>query len=120
MKKQQQEDDHLLVVDPHTGECVERHPEYNKMSLKPGIGANFLDKWKSDVFPNDYVVVNGHKAKPPRYYFKRLQQQDPVLFEQVEQSRAMRYESCEDNTEERLGARQRVLQAKLKKLERNL
>ena len=121
MKKQNQETDVHAPVDLETGEVIERLPEYNRMSLKPGIGANFVDKYKSDVFPNDYVVVNGHKAKPPRYYFKRLQQQDPDLYEQVEYSRAMKgLESCEENTVERLGARQKVLQAKLKQLQRNL
>lgn len=121
MKKQNQEIDVHAPVDLETGEIIERLPEYNRMSLKPGIGANFVDKYKSDVFPNDYVVVNGHKAKPPRYYFKRLQQQDPDLFEQVEYSRAMKgLESCEENTVVRLGARQKVLQAKLKQLQRNL
>lgn len=121
MKKQNQDIDVHAPVDLETGEVIQRLPEYNRMSLKPGIGANFLDKYKSDVFPNDYVVVNGHKAKPPRYYFKRLQQQDPDLYEQVEYSRAMKgLESCEENTVERLGARQKVLQAKLKQLQRNL
>ncbi|AXL15558.1 replication initiator protein [Microviridae sp.] len=121
MKKQNQEIDVHAPVDLETGEVIQRLPEYNRMSLKPGIGANFVDKYKSDVFPNDYVVVNGHKAKPPRYYFKRLEQQDPDLYEQVEYSRAMKgLESCEENTVERLGARQKVLQAKLKQLQRNL
>ena len=121
MKKQNQEIDVHAPVDLETGEVIERLPEYNRMSLKPGIGANFVDKYKSDVFPNDYVVVNGHKAKPPRYYFKRLEQQDPDLYEQVEYSRAMKgIESCEENTVERLGARQKVLQAKLRQLQRNL
>jgi hypothetical protein len=121
MKKQNQDIDVHAPVDLETGEVIERLPEYNRMSLKPGIGANFVDKYKSDVFPNDYVVVNGHKAKPPRYYFKRLEQQDPDLYEQVEYSRAMKgLESCEENTVERLGARQKVLQAKLKQLQRNL
>jgi hypothetical protein len=121
MKKQNQEIDVHAPVDLETGEVIQRLPEYNRMSLKPGIGANFVDKFKSDVFPNDYVVVNGHKAKPPRYYFKRLEQQDPDLYEQVEYSRAMKgLESCEETTVERLGARQRVLQAKLKQLQRNL
>lgn len=121
MKKQNQDIDVHAPVDLETGEVIQRLPEYNRMSLKPGIGANFVDKYKSDVFPNDYVVVNGHKAKPPRYYFKRLQQQDPDLYEQVEYSRAMKgLESCEENTVERLGARQKVLQAKLKQLQRNL
>lgn len=121
MKKQNQDIDVHAPVDLETGEVIERLPEYNRMSLKPGIGANFVDKFKSDVFPNDYVVVNGHKAKPPRYYFKRLEQQDPDLYEQVEYSRAMKgLQSCEENTVERLGARQKVLQAKLKQLQRNL
>ena len=121
MKKQNQDIDVHAPVDLETGEVIQRLPEYNRMSLKPGIGANFLDKYKTDVFPNDYVVVNGHKAKPPRYYFKRLEQQDPDLYEQVEYSRAMKgLESCEENTVERLGARQKVLQAKLKQLQRNL
>lgn len=121
MKKQNQDKDVHAPVDLETGEVIERLPEYNRMSLKPGIGANFVDKYKSDVFPNDYVVVNGHKAKPPRYYFKRLEQQDPDLYEQVEYSRALKgLESCEENTVERLGARQKVLQAKLKQLQRNL
>lgn len=121
MKKQNHQGDKFAPVDLETGEIIERCPEYNRMSLKPGIGANFLDKYKKDVFPNDYVVVNGHKAKPPRYYFKRLEQQDPDLYEQVEYSRAMKgIESCEENTVERLGARQKVLQAKLRQLQRNL
>lgn len=121
MKKQNQDIDVHAPVDLETGEVIERLPEYNRMSLKPGIGANFVDKFKSDVFPNDYVVVNGHKAKPPRYYFKRLEQQDPDLYEQVEYSRAMKgLQSCEENTVERLGARQKVFQAKLKQLQRNL
>lgn len=121
MKKQKQEEDKYQEVDLETGETVPRLPEYNKMSLKPGIGANFLDEYKSDVFPNDYVVVNGHKAKPPRYYLKRLEKYDPELFEHVQLSRELRgLEECEDNSEERLGARRKVLQAKLKQLQRNL
>jgi hypothetical protein len=122
MKKMKQEEvDTGALVDWETGEIMSRAPEYNRMSLKPGIGANFLDKYKSDVFPNDYVVVNGHKAKPPRYYFKRLEQADPETYEYVKGSRELRgLVECEDNTPERLGARQKVLQAKLSKLERNL
>ena len=122
MKKMKQEEETKgMEMDWETGELVARLPEYNKMSLRPGIGANFIDKYKSDVFPNDYVIVNGHKAKPPRYYFKRLEEVDPETFEYVQGSRELRgLEKCEDNTEERLGARRRVLQAKLTQLQRNL
>jgi hypothetical protein len=119
MKKMKEEENTKgQVIDWETGEVMPRVPEYNKMSLKPGIGANFIDKYQSDVFPHDYVVVNGHKAKPPRYYFKRLEQQAPDLYEYVQQSRAMNgVEECEEN-QPTLGARQKVLQAKLERLQR--
>ena len=42
------------------------------MSLKPGIGASWMEKYADEVYPRDYVVVNGKKAKPPRYYDKML------------------------------------------------
>ena len=117
-KMKEEEEDKHAVIDWETGETVPRTPEYNKMSLKPGIGANFIDKYQSDVFPHDYVVVNGHKAKPPRYYFKRLEKQAPDLYEYVQQSRAINgVEKCEEN-EPSLGARQKVLQAKLERLQR--
>ena len=122
MKKMKQEEvTKGQLVDLETGEVMPRLPEYNRMSLKPGIGANFIDKYQSDVFPNDYVVVNGHRNKPPRYYFKRLEKTAPDLYEYVKGSRELRgLEQCEDNSIERLAARQKCMQAKLKKLERNL
>lgn len=121
MKKMNEEENTKgQVIDWETGEVMPRVPEYNKMSLKPGIGANFIDKYRSDVFPHDYVVVNGHKAKPPRYYFKRLEQQAPDLYEYVQQSRALQgVKQCEEQQPD-LGARQKVLQAKLERLQRNL
>lgn len=120
MKKMKEENTKGQVIDWETGQLMPREPEYNKMSLKPGIGANFIDKFRSDVFPHDYVIVNGHKAKPPRYYFKRLQQQAPGLYEFVQESRAMQgVKQCEEQQPD-LGARQKVLQAKLEKLQRNL
>lgn len=121
MKKMDKEENAKgQVIDWETGEVMPRLPEYNKMSLRPGIGANFIDKYRSDVFPHDYVVVNGHKAKPPRYYFKRLEEQAPDLYEYVQQSRALNgVQKCEEQQPD-LGARQKVLQAKLERLQRNL
>lgn len=45
-----------------------RVPEYLTMSRRPGIGAGWLEKWSSDVYPSDIVIVRGTKTKPPRYY----------------------------------------------------
>lgn len=50
------------------GELVPVEPEFVHMSLKPGIGAGWLQKFGSDVFPSGEVVVNGKKSVAPRYY----------------------------------------------------
>lgn len=68
--------DHYIRWDPSTGEGIPIEPEYATMSRKPGIGQSWLDKYKSDVYPHDYVVVKKHKIRPPRYYDKQLAEEE--------------------------------------------
>lgn len=51
-----------------TGEVFDVEPEYATMSRRPGLGKGWIEKWKSEVFPSDEVLVNGKLMKPPRYY----------------------------------------------------
>ena len=52
--------------DRHYGK---KEPEFSLMSRRPGIGRTWLEKYKDDVYPHDYMVIrNGVKQKPPRYY----------------------------------------------------
>lgn len=61
--------DHYTYTEPETGEVINIKPEYCTMSRKPGIGYNWLQKYKSDVYPHDYVVIRDKiKVKPPKYY----------------------------------------------------
>lgn len=86
-------------------------PEFCHMSLKPGIGSGWLSKWHDDVFPHDYVVVNGHKSKPPRYYDRLLGRSDPEVLEQIKCTRTLQGRShYADNTDRRLQDRE-VVQA---------
>lgn len=55
-------------------------PEFNRMSLKPGIGSRWLQKFQTDVYPRDYVVVNGVKVKPPKYYDVLFEKENPGVF----------------------------------------
>lgn len=99
-----------------------RTPEFVGMSLKPGIGKPWLDKFgKTDVFPHDEVIVRGAKCKPPRYYDKVLESIDPERFADIRESRQSRAEEKEDdNTYSRLLIKEKCLEARFKKLVRTI
>ena len=78
MKKHKGEgaEDHYTRWCPITGEGIPVDPEYCTMSRMPGIGRTWLEKYKADVYPHDYVVINNHKVKPPRYYDSLLSEEE--------------------------------------------
>ena len=78
---------HYETVDLSTGEVSARVPEFNRMSLKPGIGAEWIKRYNKDVYPRDVVIARGHESKPPRYYDKFLQSFDADKLEDVKFSR---------------------------------
>lgn len=43
-------------------------PEFSVMSRRPGIARDWINKYIDDVYPADYVVMDGIKLRPPRYY----------------------------------------------------
>lgn len=100
---------HYERLDQNTGEIYELIPEFTRMSLKPGIGAEWYNKFKTDVYPHDYVIVRGQKMKPPKYYDRRLTILDPDSWEIVENKRLEKMlASQQDNTPARLAVRQTV------------
>lgn len=108
------------TIDPATGEIVDRELEMLHMSLKPGIGAGWIDRYMSNTYPRGYVVVNGARVKPPRYYDKRFDRVDPVAFEQVLLDREARaIEHAADSTPQRLRDREVVTRAAIKSLKRS-
>ena len=112
---------HYTEIDPHTGEITDRKPEFNKMSLKPGIGYDWLKRFKSDVYPHDYVIIRGKKVKPPKYYDKQYARENPYEWDEVLYKREVNAKlRSEDNTLDRLAVKEKVTKAKLQKLKRNL
>lgn len=97
-------------------------PPFTHMSLKPGIGAQWLDKFWSDVFPaGELVEAGGLKRKLPRYYEKRLKRRDPDAYEALKMRRAEEGRArADDNTPARLAVREECLRAKVSRQRRDL
>ncbi len=124
MKKQNGEPakSHYAIVDRSTGEITgNRIPEYTNMSLKPGIGRSWYDKYKNDVFPEDRCVTkDGRTYQTPRYYRELLEKEDPELYEELKKIRIEKARDNPDNTKKRLAVREAVQKAKLDRLKRTL
>lgn len=98
-----------------------RRPEYTTMSRRPGIGAKWFERYYEQVYARDEVIVNGVRTKPPAYYDRLLGEIDPDKLEEVKAKRvegAMQHQA--DQTLERRMVRQRVREAKIGLLEREL
>jgi len=97
------------------GVCFWVRPPYVTMSLKPGIGKDFYDKYKSDFFPSDESPVPGKGIinKVPRYYETILKKENPDELEMVKQMRKRFIMAhAADFTPERLMDKYQVAKAK--------
>lgn len=109
-------EDHYVRYD--TGEVLK--PEYTTMSRRPGIAREWIDKYVDDVYPHDFVIINGKKYRPPRYYDGILKTERPYTFDEVKHIRECNAERHVDNcTPERLNARELVQLQAFKLLPRN-
>jgi len=124
MKKQSgpQSKEHYQHVDKETGEVSQRVPEFTVMSRRPGIAADWFAKFATDVFPDDFITLQGKKYKTPRYYDKLLSRITPDGYAEVIKlaRRETAKKSEEDNTPARLAVREQVQHLKLRRLERDL
>jgi len=113
--------DHYMYIDYSTGEIHNRKPEFNRMSLKPGIGQGWIEKFHSDVYPQDFVVVNGKKVRPPRYYDRFFKKLNDDSFEDVIFARELLAKNNSlDNTPERLIVKAQVAESRLSAFKRKL
>ena len=91
-----------------------RAPEFAVMSLKPGIGSGWFEKYQGDVYSSDFVVLQGKKRSPPRFYDELYARQDEEALQDIKSirlSKALKYRA--DQTPSRLQARQECLKARI-------
>lgn len=110
-----------------TGDAAAAHygdrvPEFTLHSKKPGIGQGFYRKFKSDIYPHDEVIVRGRQMRPPVYYDRQLEKDDPQAYTVLRQSRSDPRSIIMDGDKapERRHARERVQQARMKRLPRKV
>lgn len=114
---------HYADIDLDTGEILsERTPEYTTMSRRPGIGKKWFDKFKSDVYPKDEVVVIGRgKMRPPKYYDAQFELLYPAEMENIKAKRIRGSKKFADNnTPERLAVRKKCKELQIAALVRNV
>lgn len=99
-KKVRQRDDpnHYVRVDPRTGELVELEREYGRMSRRPALGRRWIERYWRDVYPRDFVVMDGQEMKPPRYYDKWMEAHHPRIMLDVKQRRVEELVELEEAT----------------------
>lgn len=82
-------------------------PEFGSMSRMPGLGKKWIDKYIQEVYPDDFVVINGKKASPPKFYDAQLEVSDPAAFKQLKKERITKGEqNPQDQTWQRLETRE--------------
>lgn len=114
---------HYRVADAVSGEVLELCPEYTTMSRRPGIGAPWLKRYMSDVYPHDRVVLVGPESvrtlRPPKYYDSLFELEDPQALEEIKFQRFERAKQTQsDCTPERLAVRERHQYLRFLKLKR--
>lgn len=109
------------IINQETGEIKTKKTEYNQMSRRPGIGQNWLKKYYNDVYPEGEILVNAHKAPPPRYYDDQFKKQNPEQYKKMKLTRRIKGDLYRDHkTPARLHVQHQVKLAQIRKLKRTL
>lgn len=114
-------DDHYTRCNLVTGELVSVIPEFALMSLKPGLGSGWYDKYKKDAFPSDFLVHEGKKHPVPRYYSDKLRKESEQCHKEIKMTRKKKMQAnANEYTSDRLHTRELCKKSQLAQLERNL
>lgn len=112
---------HYKSLNPHTGEVFDIEPEYITMSRRPGIGKEWFEKYKTEIYPEDVLVVGGVKMKAPTYYdYLREKEDDSLQLLTREQRKIKSIGNQWNNTPERLKVRETITKSRLNLKQRTL
>lgn len=110
--------DHYTRIHPLSGNLVRVKPEFGLQSRRPGLGMPWLVKFKSDLYPSDFIIVDGKKHPIPRYYTQKLAEEEQLKVKRARKRESLKHKA--DNTKERLLVREEVTASRIRTLKRNL
>lgn len=61
--------------------------EFAVMSRRPGIGREWYEKYRQEIYRDDSVLRNGKPVKPPRYYDRLEELRNPNRMKEVKRKR---------------------------------
>lgn len=72
--------------------ALDIEPEFSRMSRRPGLGADYFDKYYVDFFPNDFCLIpqSNVKLSVPSYYSRRFSKLNFSMYRDVVNSRVDR------------------------------
>lgn len=113
-----------------TGELYNVEPEYATMSRGGnvkgkdnlgGIGKRWYEKYKDDAYPSDFLIVNGKKCLPPKYYDVQYALENEEEWQKIRSKRVHgAYQRREHSTPERLRIKETIKHAQLSMLKRTI
>lgn len=118
-------DDYYLRLSPIDGAMHRVEPEFALSSRRPALGLSWLRTFKADVFPSNFVVVDGRKKPVPRYYLGKLAEDEQEVLKrdrlrQEHRDLEARRRHRADAVPARLAVREAVAASKIKRLVRTL
>lgn len=118
-------DAHYFRVSPVDGNAYRVEPDFSTMSRGGrgglgGIGQLWFDRFASDAFPSDFVVVDGHKRPVPAFYLRQLSDVAADPIKRARKAKAAKPAAKWNRSKERLAVREEVHAARVSRLVRTL
>lgn len=116
-------------INAQTGEIYYVDEEFLAMSRRPGIGSDWFAKFRSELFPNDFCIINGTRMPLPPYYWNKLLNEGNQIqqtYELTEEARVNRKENLYKAVEagelnpDRLATKEEILRLRAESSTRDL
>jgi len=77
----------LRYLDPETGELVLKQKPFQRASNRPGIGTEFYNLYKDQMYAFDETIIDGKPRSLPKAYDRKFRAENKLSFEELKRSR---------------------------------